>query len=276
MENSIFRAAHTLLMGIVNVTPDSFSDGGRYFSPDSAIRHARALVEDGADILDVGGESTRPASEPVTAREELRRVLPVIEALVKDGAAAISIDTTKPEVADACLQTGARIVNDISGLRDTAMREVAARHGASVVIMHMQGTPQTMQLAPRYHDVVHEIAAYLKTQAALAREAGIRDIAIDPGIGFGKTVAHNLEILGRLREFAALGYPLLLGPSRKSFLGKVPGAAVDEKRLEGTIAACVVAALNGAGILRVHDVAECKRALCVVDAIRAANREAAS
>ncbi len=276
MDNPFFNAAHTLLMGIVNVTPDSFSDGGRYLDPELAIRHARALADDGADILDVGGESTRPGSEPVTAEEELRRVLPVIETLVKDGAAAISIDTTKPEVADACLQAGAHIVNDISGLRNHAMREVAARHGAAVVIMHMQGTPKTMQQAPHYTDVVHDVAAYLQAQAALAREAGIRDIAIDPGIGFGKTVAHNLEILARLREFAALGYPLLLGPSRKSFLGKLPGAAVDERRLEGTIAACVVAALNGASVLRVHDVAECKRALRVVDAIRAATREAAS
>lgn len=276
MDESIFNAARTLVMGIVNVTPDSFSDGGRFLEPASAIRHARALVEDGADILDVGGESTRPGSESITAEEELRRVLPVVEALAKDAEAAISIDTMKPEVADACLRAGARIVNDVSGLRDPALRDVAARHGAAVVIMHMQGTPKTMQQAPRYDDVVKDIAAYLNAQAVLAREAGIREVAIDPGIGFGKTVAHNFQILGRLREFAALGYPVLLGPSRKSFLAKAPGAAVDERRLEGTIAACVLAAMQGASVLRVHDVAECKRALRVVDAVRAASREAAS
>ncbi len=276
MAESLFQAAHTLVMGIVNVTPDSFSDGGRFLDPASAISHARRLADEGADILDVGGESTRPGSESVTAEEELRRVLPVIEALASDAAAAISVDTMKPAVADACLRAGARVVNDVGGLRDPAMREVAARHGAAVVIMHMQGTPRTMQQAPRYRDVVHDIAAYLQAQAALAREAGIRDIAIDPGIGFGKTAAHNFEILGRLGEFVALGYPVLLGPSRKSFLAKVPGAAVNEQRLEGTIAACVAAAMQGVSVLRVHDVAECKRALRVVDAIRSSVGEAAS
>ena len=205
MTASLFQAAHTLVMGIVNVTPDSFSDGGRFLDPESALRHARQLAEEGADILDVGGESTRPGSESVTAEEELCRVLPVIEALSKEGVAAISIDTMKPAVADICLRAGARIVNDVSGLRDPAMRRVAARHDAAVVIMHMQGTPQTMQQAPRYNDVVQDIVAYLSEQASQARQAGIRDIAIDPGIGFGKTAAHNFEILGRLGEIAGLG-----------------------------------------------------------------------
>lgn len=276
MTESLFQAAHTLVMGIVNVTPDSFSDGGRFLDAASAIRHARRLVEEGADILDVGGESTRPGSETVPEEEELRRVLPVIEVLASDTAATISVDTRKPAVADACLRAGARVVNDVGGLRDPAMREVAARHGAAVVIMHMQGTPRTMQQDPRYHDVVHDIAAYLQAQAALAREAGIRDIAIDPGIGFGKTAAHNFEILGRLGEFVALGYPVLLGPSRKSFLAKVPRAAANEQRLEGTIAACVAAAMQGVSVLRVHDVAECKRALRVADAIRSGFGKAVS
>lgn len=276
MNESVFNAAHTLVMGIVNVTPDSFSDGGLFFAPEDAIRHGRRLVEDGADILDVGGESTRPGSDAVTAEEELRRVLPVIEELAKERSAVISIDTMKPEVASACLRAGARIVNDVSGLRNPQMREVAARNGAAVVIMHMQGTPKTMQHAPRYDDVVDEIAAYLETQAAVAREAGIREIAIDPGIGFGKTAAHNFEILGRLRELTDLGYPLLVGVSRKSFLRKMPGGEATGQQIEGTIAACVVAAMHGANVIRVHDVAECKRALRVVDAIGSAGQVTAS
>lgn len=274
MYESIFMDAHTLVMGIVNVTPDSFSDGGRFRDAAGAVHHARGLAVDGADILDVGGESTRPGSDGVTVQEELRRVLPVIEQLAADGQAAVSIDTMKPEVADACLRAGARIVNDVGGLRDRKMIDVAARHGAAVVIMHMRGTPKTMQADPRYDDVTGEIADYLEAQAALARQAGIRDIAIDPGIGFGKTTDHNLEILKRLGEFTRLGYPVLAGPSRKAFLGEVAGGKSDKRRIEGTIAACVVAAMNGASVLRVHDVAECKRALRVVDAIRAAGRRA--
>jgi dihydropteroate synthase len=272
MPPSVFRGAHTLVMGIVNVTPDSFSDGGLFLQPESALRHARWLAEDGADILDIGGESTRPGSDPVTADEELRRVLPVIEALAKDSTALVSIDTMKPAVADECLRAGARIVNDVTGLRDPAMLEVAARHNAAVVTMHMLGTPKTMQNEPRYGDVVAEICTYLAGQAATARAAGIEDIAIDPGIGFGKTAAHNFEILRRMSEFTELGYPVLVGPSRKSFLGSLPGMEASEQRLEGTIAACVVAAMQGASVLRVHDVAECKRALRVVDAIRATGR----
>lgn len=274
MQQSVFRGAHTLVMGIVNVTPDSFSDGGLFLQPESALRQARWLVEDGADIVDVGGESTRPGSDPVSAEEELRRVLPVIEALAKDDDALVSIDTMKPAVADVCLRAGARIVNDVTGLRDPEMLEVAARHQAAVVAMHMLGSPKTMQNQPRYDDVVAEISAYLAGQAAKARAAGIDDIAIDPGIGFGKTAAHNFEILQRMSEFTALGYPVLVGPSRKSFLGSLPGMEASEQRLEGTIAACVVAAMQGASVVRVHDVAECKRALRVVDAIRAAGHPA--
>lgn len=274
MPPSVFEAAHTLVMGIVNVTPDSFSDGGLYALPKVAIRHARWLAEDGADILDIGGESTRPGSDPVSAEEELRRVLPVIEALAREDRFLLSVDTMKPEVADVCLQAGARIVNDVTGLRNPAMLEVAARHNAAVVIMHMRGTPKTMQTAPHYDDVAGEIGAYLQQQAARARAAGIEDIAIDPGIGFGKTAAHNFEILRRMAEFTSLGYPVLVGPSRKSFLGTLPGMEASEQRLEGTIAACVVAAMQGARVLRVHDVAECKRALRVVDAVKAAGERA--
>ncbi|MDZ7639642.1 MAG: dihydropteroate synthase [Bryobacterales bacterium] len=184
-----FEAAHSLVMGIVNVTPDSFSDGGLFLAPEKAIAHARALLAEGADFLDIGGESTRPGATPVSAEEELRRVLPVVEALAGQCPAALSIDTRKAEVADACLRTGARVLNDVGGLRNPAMMEVAARHGAAVVIMHMQGEPGTMQQAPRYQDVVAEIGAYLSAQAEKAQAAGIRDIAIDPGIGFGKTAA---------------------------------------------------------------------------------------
>ncbi|MCZ2152486.1 MAG: dihydropteroate synthase [Bryobacterales bacterium] len=274
MNHSVFTAAHTLVMGIVNVTPDSFSDGGQLKNAAAAISHARKLVAEGAEIVDVGGESTRPGSDPVTVEEELRRVLPVIEQLVADGAAVISIDTRKPEVADVCLRAGARIVNDVGGLREPDMAATAARHGVAVVIMHMQGTPKTMQIAPHYGDVVLDISAYLASQAEKAREAGIKDIAIDPGIGFGKTTDHNLEILNRLAEFGKLGYPVLVGPSRKAFLGKITGMEEDKRRIEGTIAACVVAAMRGASVLRVHDVAECKRALRVADAIRSAGEKA--
>lgn len=276
MTDSLFQAAHTLVMGIVNVTPDSFSDGGLFLKAENAIRHAGWLIDDGVDILDIGGESTRPGSDPVSVEEELVRVLPVVEALVGRGGAAISIDTTKPEVADACLAAGARIVNDVSGLRNPFMVEVAARHRAAVVIMHMQGTPKTMQVAPEYQDVVSEIRDYLLAQTAIARAAGIRDIAIDPGIGFGKTSAQNFEILGRLDELVSCGFPVLVGPSRKSFLAKFPEMESSEQRLEGTIAACVASALRGASIVRVHDVAECKRALRVADAIRAVSAHPAS
>lgn len=271
MTDSLFQAAHTLVMGIVNVTPDSFSDGGLFLKPENAIRHAGWLIDDGADILDIGGESTRPGSDAVSVDEELVRVLPVVEALAGRGDAIISIDTMKPEVADACLAAGAKILNDVTGLRNPAMVEVAARHRAAVVIMHMQGMPKTMQVAPDYRDVVSEIREYLLAQAAIARAAGIRDIAIDPGIGFGKTSAQNFEILGRLDELSSCGFPLLIGPSRKSFLAKFPDMESSEQRLEGTIAASVASVLRGASVVRVHDVAECKRALRVADAIRDAS-----
>lgn len=268
---SLFRAASTLVMGIVNVTPDSFSDGGRYLNPEKAVAHARMLLAEGADILDIGGESTRPGSEGVSVSEELERVRPVIEALLTEGhGVPLSIDTMKPEVADACLAMGVRIVNDVTGLRNPEMRQVAAKRDAAVVIMHMKGMPRTMQVNPEYGDVVAEVREELATRLHEAREAGIADMAIDPGIGFGKTAAHNFTLLRRLEEFLPLGAPVLVGPSRKSFIGTLPGAENPDQRLEGTIAACVVSAMKGASVVRVHDVAACKRALRLVDAVRSA------
>lgn len=256
-------------MGIVNVTPDSFSDGGCYLDHASAIAHAFDLLAQGADILDVGGESTRPGSEAVSAEEELRRVLPVIEGiLAQQPACVVSIDTMKPAVADACLQRGARIVNDISGLRSAEMRTVVAQHRAAAVAMHMQGTPRTMQHNPTYGDVVFEVREELAECLQIARESGIADVAIDPGIGFGKTAAHNFQLLQQLEAFHELGAPILVGPSRKAFIGSLSPGSKPHERVEGTIAACVISAMKGAHVVRVHDVAACKRALLVVDAVR--------
>jgi dihydropteroate synthase len=258
----------TLVMGILNVTPDSFSDGGSYFEPEKALARARTLIDDGADIVDIGGESSRPGSQPVPVDEELRRVVPVVQALAADARVPLSIDTTKPEVADACLRLGARIVNDITGLRNPEMLAVAARHNAAAVIMHMRGMPRNMQLDPVYDDVVAEVREFLAERATAAREAGIADLAIDPGIGFGKTAAHNFELLRRLEEFTSLGLPVLVGPSRKSFLGALQGQEATSRRLEGTLAAVVIAAMKGACVVRVHDVLPCRRALQLADAMR--------
>jgi dihydropteroate synthase len=260
-------------MGIVNVTPDSFSDGGRYLDPGDALAHALELIEAGADILDIGGESSRPGAESVPLEEELRRVLPLVRELAPITKIPLSIDTVKPAVAEACLDAGARIVNDITGLRDAEMLRVTARARAAAVVMHMRGEPRTMQQAPVYADVVAEVTEFLRDRLAAARAAGIEDVAIDPGIGFGKTAAHNFAILRRLEEFSALGAPVLFGPSRKSFLGSLPGSTVGRtepaQRLEGTIAAVVIAAIKGASVVRVHDVAACRRALQVVEAMQA-------
>jgi dihydropteroate synthase len=255
-------------MGILNVTPDSFSDGGHYFDPDKALARARTLIDDGADIVDIGGESSRPGSDPVSVEEELRRVVPVVQALAADARVPLSIDTTKPEVADECLRRGARIVNDITGLRNPEMLAVAARHNAAAVIMHMRGTPRKMQLDPVYGDVVAEVREFLAERAAAARAAGIADLAIDPGLGFGKTAAHNFELLRRLEEFTSLGLPVLAGPSRKSFLGALQGQEATSRRLEGTLAAVVIAAMKGVCVVRVHDVLPCRRALQLADAMR--------
>jgi dihydropteroate synthase len=255
-------------MGIVNVTPDSFSDGGRYFDAGLALAHARTLIDDGADILDLGGESSRPGSDAVSVDEELRRLAPVVQALAGSCGVPLSIDTTKPEVAAECLRLGARIVNDIAGLRDPEMIRVTARYNASAVIMHMRGTPKTMQSEPVYDDMIAEVKLFLAERVAAAKQAGVCDIAVDPGIGFGKTAAHNFEILRRLEEFQDLGCPVLVGPSRKSFLGSLKGQQETRARLEGTLAAAVISAMKGAAVVRVHDVAACRRALQVADAVR--------
>jgi dihydropteroate synthase len=264
------------VMGIVNVTPDSFFDGGRTATPDAAMAHARRLIAEGADLLDVGGESTRPGARPVAADEELARVLPVVTALRAETDLPISIDTTKSAVAAAALAAGADIVNDVSaGRLDPAMLPLAARHGAVVVLMHMQGTPATMQEAPAYDDVVAEVAAFLAARARAAEAAGIaaERIWVDPGIGFGKRLEHNLELLAHLERLCALGYPVLVGVSRKSFLAALTGEPV-ERRLAGSLAAAVSAAARGARIVRVHDVAATRGALAVATAVAAAGAEA--
>ena len=252
---SLFQGDHTLIMGIVNVTPDSFSDGGRYLNPDSALTHAWNLIGEGADMLDLGGESSRPGADPVSVEEELRRVVPVVQALAGVCGVPLSIDTTKPEVAEECLRLGARIVNDINGLSDPGMLRVTARHAAAAIIMHMRGTPKTMQSAPAYQDVIAELQAFLAGRVAAAQAAGVTDIAIDPGLGFGKTTAHNYEILRRLDEFRGIGCPILVGPSRKAFLNASDGSRGASERLPETLAAVVIAAMNGAAMVRVHDVA---------------------
>jgi dihydropteroate synthase len=257
------------LMGVVNVTPDSFSDGGLFVRPEAAIAHGRRLAAEGAAILDVGGESTRPGAEGVDAEVELARVLPVVEALAGDGH-TVSIDTSKAAVAAAALDAGAGIVNDVTALRgDPEMAALCADRGPIVVLMHMLGTtPRTMQDDPRYDDVVDDVRAFLEARLAAAVAAGIDEgrIWLDPGIGFGKTGAHNMQLLRRLGELTALGRPLVVGTSRKSFIGGVDGSPAGE-RLGGTIASSVIAAANGAAVLRVHDVAEMRQALAVTTAV---------
>jgi len=260
-------SARTHIMGILNVTPDSFSDGGQYLDHELAVRRGMAMVDEGADIIDIGGESTRPGSEAISGEEELRRVLPVIERLAKSTSIPVSIDTVKPLVAQRALEAGAVIVNDISGLHgDPAMAAVIAGHNASIVIMHMKGTPKSMQVDPSYEDVVEEISQYLREGILTAEQHGIEQIVVVPGIGFGKTLSHNLEIIRRLREFERLDYPVMVGPSRKSFIGRVLGLEVDE-RLEGTAAAVAASVMNGANLVRVHDVREMKRVVQMTDAI---------
>jgi dihydropteroate synthase len=258
------------VMGVVNVTPDSFSDGGLYFDPRTAITHGAELHREGAAILDIGGESTRPGAEPVSAEQELRRVLPVIEGLAAAAPAArLSIDSSKAEVARAALAAGAMLVNDVTALRgDPEMAAVVADSGADCCLMHMLGDPRTMQDDPRYDDVVSEVKAFLEERMAHAVAAGIDEqrILLDPGIGFGKTVEHNLELLRRLEELVALGRPLVIGTSRKSFLGKLTGRSTPADRVPGTIATCVVAYERGARIFRVHDVAPVHDALVVTAA----------
>jgi dihydropteroate synthase len=261
------RSVDSLVMGIVNVTPDSFSDGGLFLDADAAIAHGRELLAEGADILDIGGESTRPGAEPVEPDEEIRRVVPVIEALAADGA-RISIDTTKAEVARRALAAGATIVNDVSALRfDPELAAVTAEARATCVLMHMLGEPRTMQVDPRYDEVVSDVKTFLEQRLAYAVAQGIPEdkVWLDPGIGFGKTLEHNLELIGRLDEIVAIGRPVVFGASRKSFLGKLTGRQVDE-RLAGTIAANIIAHDRGARVFRVHDVAATVDALKVATA----------
>jgi dihydropteroate synthase len=257
----------TLVMGVLNVTPDSFSDGGLFADADSAVEHGKKMVSDGADLIDVGGESTRPGSIPLSEKEELDRILPVVTRLLDEVSVPISVDTYKPLVVDACLKAGAHLINDITGLTNQNMRQIVAKYHVPVVLMHMKGTPKTMQQDPVYHDVLGEIKTFFQKQVAVTHKTGIQQVIIDPGVGFGKTVEHNLQILKHLGAFKTLGCPILVGPSRKSFIGTITGLSVKE-RLEGTLAAVTVASMNGANIVRVHDVKECKRALQIADAIR--------
>jgi dihydropteroate synthase len=255
------------LMGVVNVTPDSFSDGGQYLDPAAAIRHGEELVGDGAAILDVGGESTRPGAVEVDEAEELRRVEPVVAGLA--GKAAISIDTSKLAVAAAALNAGASIVNDVTAFQhDPEMAALCGDRGVGVVLMHMPGNPRTMQDDPRYDDVVDDVKAFLAGRMEFALGEGIAEerIWLDPGIGFGKTLEHNLELLRRLGELRELGRPLVIGTSRKSFIGKVDGSAVED-RIGGSLASAVLAAAEGADVLRVHDVAETAQALLIASTI---------
>jgi len=254
-------------MGVVNVTPDSFSDGGQYLDPAAAIRHGEQLVRDGAAILDVGGESTRPGAVEVDEAEELRRVEPVVAKLAET--AAVSIDTSKLAVAEAALDAGASIVNDVTAFKhQPEMAALCAERGVGVVLMHMPGNPRTMQDDPRYEDVVDEVKAFLAERMEFTNGQGVEEerIWLDPGIGFGKTLEHNLELLRRLGELRGLGRPLVVGTSRKSFIGKVDGSAVED-RIGGSIASSVLAAAEGADVLRVHDVAEMAQALAVTNAV---------
>ena len=288
-ERGFDLGGRTLVMGIVNVTPDSFSDGGRYLDPAAAIAHGRRLIAEGAEIVDLGAESTRPGAEPVPAEEQLRRLLPVVEALAAEGA-CISVDTSSAAVARQALSAGAAIVNDVTALGDPEMARVAADAGAGVVLMHMRGTPRTMQHDPRYEDAAREVTEWLGARLESARRAGVEveRVALDPGIGFGKTPRHNFELLARLEELAALGRPVVVGVSRKSFLGKGAGAAAagagaaiehaplldlpPDQRLEGGLAATAIAVFLGAQIVRTHDVAATVRAVRIAEQLRAARR----
>jgi len=260
-----------LIMGILNVTPDSFYDGGYYYSKDAACKRAGEIYSQGAHIIDVGGMSTRPGSKPVSVDEELERTIPVIEYISKNYDILISIDTYRSGVAKRALDCGASLINDISGLTfDSSMAGIASASKASIIIMHMQGTPENMQENPAYKDVVDEIYDFLYTQAENAVSEGVKRerIIVDPGIGFGKNLDHNLQILAGLSDFADMGYPVLVGVSRKSFIGNILGGIPVEERLEGSLAAAVVASINGAGILRVHDVRQTVSAIKVAKCIK--------
>jgi len=271
-KQSFLLGKKTLIMGVLNVTPDSFSDGGLYLNKERALEHGLRMVEEGADMIDIGGESTRPGAKPIDINEELQRVLPVIEALSKRISIPISIDTYKSEVAQRAIDAGAEIINDISGLNfDPHMAKVAAREDIPIILMHIRGTPETMQKDIHYNSIFSEIILYLKDSIQRAEDAGVdpKKIIIDPGIGFGKTVSDNLIIIKNLKEFRILGKPILLGTSRKSFIGKLLNAGPKD-RIEGTLSSIAIGVLNGAHIIRSHDVLEAKRAVAIADAIRLA------
>lgn len=257
-----------LLMGVLNVTPDSFSDGGEFVQTDIAVNRALEMVEQGADVIDVGGESTRPGAASVSEEEELRRVIPVISRLSAQSV-RVSIDTSKPAVARAALEAGAETVNDVTGLSDPAMLDLCVAERCSVCIMHMQGEPRTMQSAPAYGDVVQEVLSFLLDRANQAEASGLpkEKIWIDPGIGFGKTVDHNLRLLNNLAVFVESGYPVLIGVSRKSFIGKIAGAENPKGRIGGSVAAQVLAQAVGIAAIRAHDIREARQAIDVADAI---------
>ena len=269
----VLDLARARVMGILNVTPDSFSDGGRFEDVARALDHARAMLADGADIVDVGGESTRPGAAAVDEATEIARVLPVVEALAREGA-LVSVDTMKPAVMRAALAAGAAMVNDVRALQAPGALEAVAASGAAVCLMHMRGTPASMQQAPEYGDVVAEVRDFLAARAQACEDAGIarERIVVDPGFGFGKTRAHNLELLDRLGELATLGYPVLAGWSRKSTLGAITGRG-EEERLAASVAAAVLAVERGASIVRVHDVRETVDAVAVAQAVATSRRE---
>jgi dihydropteroate synthase len=261
----------TYIMGILNITTDSFYDGGKYISVDKAVKHALKMVDEGADIIDIGGESTRPGAEPISVDEELKRVIPVIEILSKKLSIPISIDTYKAKVAEEAINAGATIINDISGLRfDPLMPEVASKYKVPVIIMHIKGTPKDMQKNPQYDALIPEITEYLRGSIVLAKQAGVEEnmIIIDPGIGFGKLLEHNLQIIKNLKEFTQLGKPILIGVSRKSFIGKILNDASPSERLEGTASSVAISVINGANIVRVHDVGFMSKVVKVADAIK--------
>jgi len=256
-------------MGILNLTPDSFSDGGRFLDRDAALRHAEQMVADGAGIIDIGGESTRPGAEPVGVEQELERVVPLIEALSGELAVPISIDTTKPEVMRAAVASGAGLINDILALQAPGALQAAAELTVPVCLMHMQGEPRTMQSAPHYPDVVSDVEGFLRERRDACMAAGIprERILIDPGFGFGKTLEHNLALLKHLDRFAALGAPVLVGVSRKSMIGSILGGVGVDRRMVGSVAAAVFAVMQGAAIIRAHDVRETTEALKVIEAV---------
>jgi dihydropteroate synthase len=256
-------------MGILNVTPDSFYDGGKFDREESAVEHALQMVNEGVDIIDIGAESSRPGADPIDAEIELKRILKIVKVLTKEIDVPLSIDSYKPEVLEKCMDAGAHIINDITGLSNEKVIQVSNKYSAPVVLMHMLGEPKTMQDKIQYTDVVEEVYGFLKKKIQWANERGLTNLIIDPGIGFGKTVEDNLKLIHQLELFKSLNCPILIGTSRKSFIGKISNM-IEKDRLPGSISSAVVAAMNGASIVRVHDVKETVQAMKIVDAIKSA------